>query len=95
MSTSIVNRLFQALFCAAFLCIVVMGVVLAYPKYRQVKDLNEQHDRILREIAKKRAEIEEIRDRQRRFNTDREFVAELARRDRRVFPGEMVFVFDH
>ena len=51
-------------------------------------------ERIMRRIDEKRAEIAEIKTKQNRFNTDREFVETLARQNRRVFPGELVFVFD-
>ncbi len=89
-----VDRLFQLLFFSIFCCIVVTGVVISYPKYRQAKGLNAEHARILKQIEEKKAEIAAIREKQRRFNTDREFVETLARQNRRVYPGELVFIFD-
>lgn len=88
------NRLFKLLFVAAFVAIVVTGVTLSYPKYRQAQDLRAEHARILKQIDEKKAEIAAIREKQRRFNTDREFVESLARQNRRVYPGELVFIFD-
>ena len=41
----------------------------------------------------RQAEIDAMRENQRRFNTDREFVEMLARKNHRLFPGEVVFVF--
>ena len=67
------DRLFKLFFFAAFIAIVVTGVMYSYPKYRQAQD---------------------FREKQRRFNTDREFVESLARQNRRVYPGELVFIFD-
>lgn len=51
-------------------------------------------ERIQKCIEDKQREIALIKAKQRRFNTDREFVESLARQNRRVFPGELVFVFD-
>ena len=46
------------------------------------------------EVAAKKAEIAELKDQQRRLSADRGFVEKLARRNRRVYPGELVFIFD-
>ena len=84
----------KILFVVAFVTIVAATVVIAYPKYRHARDLMMEKERIMRRIDEKRAEIVEIKTKQNRFNTDREFVETLARQNRRVFPGELVFVFD-
>ena len=89
-----VDKLFRILFIAMFVAIVVTGVVLSYPKYRQQQGLSAEKERILRRIEDKKAEIADFKEKQRRFNTDREFVENLARRNRRVYPGELVFIFD-
>ena len=91
---TLLNRLFQLLFFAAFVCIVVTGVMISYPKYRQAQGLRAEHARFLKQIEEKKAEIAAIREKQRRFNSDREFVEALARQNRRVYPGELVFIFD-
>ncbi|MBR1586744.1 MAG: septum formation initiator family protein [Kiritimatiellae bacterium] len=88
------DRLFKLFFFAAFLAIVVTGAMYSYPKYRRAQALRAEHARILRQIDEKKAEIAAIREKQRRFNTDREFVESLARQNRRVYPGELVFIFD-
>ena len=84
----------KILFVVAFVTIVAATVVIAYPKYRHARDLMMEKERIMRRIDEKRAEIAEIKTKQNRFNTDREFVETLARQNHRVFPGELVFVFD-
>ena len=88
------DRLLQLLFVVVFCCIVVVGVIISFPKYRQAQGLAQEHARILRQIEDKKAEIAAVREKQRRFNTDREFVEALARQNRRVYPGELVFIFD-
>ena len=35
----------------------------------------------------------ELVEKQRRFQTDREFVESIARQNHRVYPGELVFLF--
>jgi cell division protein FtsB len=82
-------------FVIAFAAVIVTGVMLSYPKYRQAQGLCRERDQILLRIEEKNREIAELRDRQRRFTTDREFVETLARENRRVFPNEIVFVFEN
>ena len=88
------DSLFRCLFLIGFVGIVVTGLAVTYPKHRQAVGLEEEKARILRRIEEKRREIDEVKQKQRRFNTDREFVEALARQNRRVFPGEIVFIFE-
>ena len=89
------DKICQLFFFVAFAGVIVAGAMLSYPKYRQAQGLRRERDQIRRRIEEKSREIAEIRDRQRRFNTDREFVESLARENRRVFPNEIVFVFEN
>lgn len=74
--------------------IILGGLAIAYPTWRRGKMLRLQEAQLKVEIEEKRREIEHFIDNQRRFKTDRDFVETIARRNRRVFPGELVFVFD-
>jgi len=89
------DKICQLFFFVAFAVVIGAGVMLSYPKYRQVQGLSRERDLILRRIEEKHREIAVLRDRQRRFTTDREFVETLARENRRVFPNEIVFVFEN
>lgn len=89
-----VDRFFQTLFVVCFAAIVLVGVWASIPKWRKAQDLNAERDRIMQKITARQAEIDAMRENQRRFNTDREFVEMLARKNHRLFPGEVVFVFD-
>ena len=91
---NLIDRVFQLLFFVLFCSIVVTGFMISLPKYRHAAGLREQHASILKQIEEKKAEISAIHDKRRRFNTDREFVETLARQNRRVYPGELVFIFD-
>ena len=69
--------------------------MITLPKYQQAKDLEQKKAELQRRIDFKNEEIASTREKQNRFRTDREFVEGLARENRRVFPGELVFVFDN
>ena len=75
------------------LAVVVGGLFFLWPTYRRSSQLRAQVSELDAEIAAKRAEIAELKDRQLRFKTDRDFVENVARQNRRVYPGELVFVF--
>ncbi len=92
--SELVDKLFRGLFFLLFAAIVVTGIVTTLPKYRQVGALEKEHANLERRIADKQREIAAVKEKQNRFNTDRDFVEALARENRRVFPGELVFIFD-
>jgi len=91
---TLVDKIFQTLFFLSFGAIVIAGIVLALPKWHKSHDLTAEKARIENKIKARQAEIAAMRDNQSRFNTDREFVEMLARKNHRLFPGEVVFVFD-
>lgn len=74
--------------------IFVGGLLFAWPTYLRSRSLQKQDAELARRIEAKRAEIAKLVENQRRFQTDRDFVETIARQNRRVFPGELVFVFD-
>jgi len=90
----LLDRLFKGLFFLGFVGIVVTGVAFTYPRHRQASGLMEEKERISRRIDERIRAIAEVKAKQRRFASDREFVETLARQNHRVFPGELVFVFD-
>lgn len=74
--------------------VVVVGVCFLWPKYSRERSLRRQEAELDQRLAEKRAEIRRLSENQRRFKTDRDFVELIARRNGRVFPGELVFVFE-
>lgn len=90
----IVYRVLQCFFVLGFLTVFAVGAAVSYPKFNQVRGLETEREKLNKRMQEKVREIAEIRECQRRFNTDREFVETLARRDRRIFPGEIVFIFE-
>jgi len=82
--------------CARVLVLFIVGVgsFMAYPSYKRCQALKLQDADLQRRIDKKHQEIAELRENQRRFNCDADFVESIARQNRRVFPGELVFIFE-
>ncbi|HNX33009.1 MAG TPA: septum formation initiator family protein [Kiritimatiellia bacterium] len=78
----------------AFLLVLTAGVVTIPPKLSQMRGLERERNDLLRRIDHKKNEIKVLKEKQQRFKTDPEFVEHIARQNKRVCPGELVFVFD-
>lgn len=74
--------------------ILIGGLGIMYPDYARRRALCAQNAELRKTLTAKQNEINRLRENQRRFNTDSDFVELLARQNRRVFPGELVFSFD-
>lgn len=72
----------------------VLAVLMVKPHLEEKKRLEEQRDELARQVARERAEVEELNSKSLRFETDPEFVEHEARKNHRIFPGETEFVFD-
>jgi len=94
MSSSIKDKIVTCLTIAVLVLIVGGGVVMAYPNFVRSEELKRQNAELQEKIDHKRREIDELIEKQRRFKVDADFVEMIARQNRRVFPGELVFVFD-
>ena len=70
------------------------GSMVAYPTWRECASLRLKSVELQERIRVKSEEIRTLRQNQLRFRTDSDFVEMIARQNRRVFPGELVFVFD-
>ena len=85
-----------AKFCTIALVVVigVGGAVSVWPTYLRGRSLKLQDAELTRRIEEKKREIEKLKENQRRFKTDRDYVEQIARKNGRVFPGELVFKFE-
>lgn len=90
----LVDKFSRILFVVLFIGIVIVGVVASHPRYKRMKALAQEKARIQQLVEEKKAEIAELKEQQRRYSSDRGFVEKLARRNKRVYPGELVFIFD-
>ena len=94
MQDSLKEKIVRAFAVAILLAVFVAGLVFVRPDYLRSQSLKERNAELARQIDEKRREMADLLDRQRRFKTDRDFVETIARRNKRVYPGELVFVFE-
>ncbi len=76
------------------LVIFIGGLVVAWPDYQRRRAIIKKDLELSARIEEKKAEIEALKKNQRRFRSDRDFVEAIARQNNRVFPGELVFIFE-
>lgn len=93
MSAGLKEKITQWFTIALLAVIIVGGLVMVYPTYRRGQALKAQNAELQSRIDGKKREIAQLEEYQRRFRTDADFVESIARQNRRVFPGELVFVF--
>ena len=91
---SIFDKALRIAALLAVLGVVACGVIAVQPKLKSVRALEKQRQQVLADIEAKNREIAQLRENQRRFREDPDFVEAIARQNHRVFPGEVVFVFE-
>ena len=74
--------------------VLVGGLAIAYDPWQRGKKLQREEKELLERIEAKKAEIARLKDYQRRFREDPDFIEKIARQNRRVYPGELVFIFN-
>ena len=94
MNEGLKEKVLRTLTGCVLLLIIVGGLVMMYPNYRRSEALKRQNAELQERIDSKKREIATLIENQRRFRTDADFVEMIARKDHRVFPGELVFVFE-
>lgn len=86
---------FMKWFTSSLLVLIIGGgLFMAYPSFRRGQALKRQDAELQDRIDAKKREIAALIENQRRFKTDADFVETIARQNRRVFPGELVFIFE-
>ena len=88
------DKILNAIFIGVALVIVVIGLAHLTPTLKRYYALKDKEAQVDGEIASTRRESAEYADRTRRFNSDSEQVEAVARQNHRVYPGEVVFVFE-
>jgi cell division protein FtsB len=74
---------------------VVVGTMQTIPpKWDNLRGLQHKRDELCAKIEAKKRAINTLKENQQRFKSDRDFVEMIARENKRVQPGELVFVFD-
>lgn len=94
MKEGIGEKVFKASAIALTMLLLVGGLIVAWPTYRRSCALQSQQAELSSRIDEKKLRIAELQELQRRFQTDSDLVEAIARKNGRVFPGELVFIFD-
>ncbi len=94
MNEGLKDKVLRTLTIAVLLIIIIGGLVMIYPNYRRSESLKRQNAELQERIERKKREIAKLAENQRRFRADRDFVEMIARQNHRVFPGELVFLFE-
>ncbi|MCR5839844.1 MAG: septum formation initiator family protein [Kiritimatiellae bacterium] len=71
-----------------------IGALSVWPTYLRGQSLKRQDAELTRRIEEKKREIARLIDFQKRFKTDPDLVERIARQNGRVYPGELVFIFE-
>ena len=88
------NRIFTWIARMLAIGILAVGACFLWPTFQRGRSLKLEEADIDRRLAEKREEIRKLSENQRRFRSDPDFVEMIARQNRRVFAGELVFVFE-
>jgi cell division protein FtsB len=75
--------------------VIIVGFAIAlYPNYQRRNSLIAKEAEYSRLIEEKKLEIADLREKQSRFQNDTDFIESIARQNNRVYPGELVFIFE-
>ena len=74
--------------------VIIGGTFFAIPIFQRRAALRAQEQELVERIAAKQAEIKLLKENQLRFRNDTDFVEQIARQNRRLYPGELMFIFD-
>lgn len=88
------DKVIRIITCLVVAVIATGGFVMMYPNYRRSESLKRQNAELRERVEQKKREIDELVDKQRRFRSDSDFVEGIARQNHRVFPGELIFIFN-
>lgn len=88
------EKVFHVFTLSILALIAIIGGATAYPQWRRSRSLQAQQAQVRDQIETVKKEISQLTENQRRFRVDPDFVETVARRNRRVYPGELVFIFD-
>ena len=88
------EMLWRMLTMSLIAVILAIGAFSVWPTYSNGLALKRQDAELSRRIEEKKREIAKLIEYQKRFKTDPDLVERIARQNGRVYPGELVFIFD-
>ena len=78
----------------AVVSVIGVGGFTLVPQCERRSFFRKKEAELRAQIEAKKREIAKLSENQRRFREDSDFVESIARQNRRVFPGELVFIFE-
>ncbi len=93
MKEHIKDNILKTVTTVIILLVLFVGIVKWVPVLNNLENLKKKDAALDAEIAAVNLESSEYSERVRRFQSSSEQVESIARRDHRVYPGEVVFVF--
>ncbi len=87
------GKIFTLLYWLAMIAVVVGGIYMLVPRYRNYRKLQERRAQLEHDNMAMQQEVAKMRRMRTRFAEDPEFVERIARGNRRIRPGEVVFIF--
>jgi len=94
MNEGLKEKVLRTLTGFVLVLIIIGGLMMMYPDYRRSESLKRQNAELQEKIDRKKQEIATLVENQRRFRTDADFVEMIARQNHRVFPGELIFIYE-
>lgn len=89
------DKTFRIVAIVISVLVIVIGSIRLMFAFSRRSSLLRQEAELVEKIEAKKQDIAKIVDCQRRFKSDSDFVERIARQNRRVFPGELVFIFEN
>lgn len=93
MSGSVGTKILTSVALVVVALTTICAVRFNGPQYRAYKESMAYRARLQAENAARNMELSELRRDQERFQSDEEFVVKVARQNRKLFPGEILFTF--
>jgi hypothetical protein len=93
MSGTVGEKISLAVGIVATVVVTIVAFRLAVPQMKTYRESIGTRDRLRAANEDQAAALAELRRNQERFLTDDEFVIKVARENRKLFPGEILFTF--
>ncbi len=93
MTGSIGSRILSVVAVAVLMITAFCAFRFNEPEYKAYREAMEHRARLQSVNAAKNEELANLRRDQDRFVNDEEFVIQVARENRKLFPGEILFTF--
>ncbi len=93
MSGSVGSKILTSVALVVVALTAICAVRFNAPQYRVYKESMAHRARLQAENDAKNTELADLRRNQGRFINDEEFVIRVARENRKLFPGEILFTF--